>query len=244
MGSYFDAIVYYNSIERPCSKCGQLQAVKAWITRPVPSVVLCLRCAGLDHLVYLPSGDACLTRRAQKYSELSAVLMWFSKARKRNERQGILVEKKALAQAEESCQKDLARREKQQARDAIRRARADSRYQGQFCSKLQELYPGCPDEIASEITTHACEINSGRVGRSHNARNLDEYSIGLAVRAYIRHNMTKYDDYLYSEEYPREVARDYVKDEIDEIEAAWARGLAKDPDTDSSSDQASIPDER
>src|SRR5438067_10813534 len=34
---------------------------------------LCLGCADLDRLVYLPSGDATLTRRAKKASGLSAV---------------------------------------------------------------------------------------------------------------------------------------------------------------------------
>jgi len=57
---------------------------------------LCLPCADLDHLVYLPSGDAALTRRAKKHSTLSAVVVRFSRARSRYERQGILVEESAL----------------------------------------------------------------------------------------------------------------------------------------------------
>jgi hypothetical protein len=36
---------------------------------------LCLVCADLDHLAYLPSGDAALTRRAKKTSRLSAVAL-------------------------------------------------------------------------------------------------------------------------------------------------------------------------
>ena len=52
----------------------------------------CLRCAGMDHLVYLPAGDAALTRRAKRASDLSAVVVRFSRARKHYERQGILVE--------------------------------------------------------------------------------------------------------------------------------------------------------
>src|SRR5262249_8046880 len=35
---------------------------------------LCLTCADLDHLVYLPRGDTALTRRARKHSTLSAYL--------------------------------------------------------------------------------------------------------------------------------------------------------------------------
>jgi hypothetical protein len=54
----------------------------------------------MDHLVFLPSGDAGLTRRAHRASELSAVVVRFSRTRKRYERQGLLVEGAALAQAE------------------------------------------------------------------------------------------------------------------------------------------------
>jgi hypothetical protein len=63
---------------------------------------VCLRCAGMDHLVFLPSGDAGLTRRAHRASELSAVVVRFSRSRKRYERQGLLVEGAALAQAEQN----------------------------------------------------------------------------------------------------------------------------------------------
>jgi hypothetical protein len=57
---------------------------------------VCMRCAGLDHLEFLPAGDAGLTRRAHRASELSAVVVRFSRSRKRYERQGLLVEQAAL----------------------------------------------------------------------------------------------------------------------------------------------------
>ncbi len=59
-------------------------------------------CADLEHLVFLPAGDATLTRRAKDASDLSAVVVRFSRARRRYERQGIVVEEAALEQAEES----------------------------------------------------------------------------------------------------------------------------------------------
>ena len=44
---------------------------------------LCMSCAGLAHLVFLPPGNAALTRRASKYSALRAVLVrvppWFAR---------------------------------------------------------------------------------------------------------------------------------------------------------------------
>lgn len=58
---------------------------------------LCRVCARLDHLVFLPAGDARLSRRAKQASGLTAVVVRFSRSRKRYERQGILVERAALA---------------------------------------------------------------------------------------------------------------------------------------------------
>jgi hypothetical protein len=69
---------------------------------------LCLACADLDHLVYLPRGDTALTRRARKHSALSAVVVRFSRTRKRYERQGVLVEESALEQAGEECSAELS----------------------------------------------------------------------------------------------------------------------------------------
>lgn len=66
----------------------------------------CMECADMDHLVFLPSGDAALTRRAKRASRLSAVVVRFSRARKRYERQGILVEADALERAEAECLAD------------------------------------------------------------------------------------------------------------------------------------------
>jgi hypothetical protein len=60
---------------------------------------VCMKCAGMDHLVFLPSGDAGLTRRARKASLLSAVVVRWSRARQRYERQGLLVEPAALEAA-------------------------------------------------------------------------------------------------------------------------------------------------
>jgi hypothetical protein len=56
----------------------------------------CLRCVQLDHLVFLPAGDAKRTRQAHRASRLTAVVVRFSRTRKRYERQGLLVEPDAL----------------------------------------------------------------------------------------------------------------------------------------------------
>ncbi len=59
----------------------------------------CLDCADLAHLDFLPAGDATLTRRAKKLSQVSAVVVRWSRARRRYERQGLLVEPAAVEQA-------------------------------------------------------------------------------------------------------------------------------------------------
>jgi hypothetical protein len=60
----------------------------------------CLSCARLDHLVFLPAGDAKRTRRAHQASTLTAVVVRFSRTRRRYERQGLLVEPQAMAAGE------------------------------------------------------------------------------------------------------------------------------------------------
>jgi hypothetical protein len=77
-----------------CSGTGDLLIMQE--TGPV-----CLRCVGMDHLVFLPAGNAGLTRRAHRTSQLSAVVVRFNRSRKRYERQGLLVESTALAHAEQ-----------------------------------------------------------------------------------------------------------------------------------------------
>ena len=60
----------------------------------------CLRCVGLDDLEFLSAGDALLTRRAKAKSARHAVVVRFSKSRRRYERQGLLVEAHAVTAAQ------------------------------------------------------------------------------------------------------------------------------------------------
>src|SRR5258708_36057230 len=53
---------------------------------------LCLSCADLDHLEYLPRGDAALTRRPKRHSGLSAAVGRFRRARRRSGTRGSRVE--------------------------------------------------------------------------------------------------------------------------------------------------------
>lgn len=60
----------------------------------------CLTCVGLDDLAFLVSGNALLTRRAKAKSARHAVVVRFSRTRRRYERQGWLIEPQALDEAE------------------------------------------------------------------------------------------------------------------------------------------------
>jgi hypothetical protein len=157
---------------------------------------LCLSCADLDHLVFLPRGDAALTRRAGRHSRLRSVVVQWSRTRKRYERQGTLVEVAALAQAERECLSDAESRERRREREARDRETRDSRYLELFAQAIREQFPGCPSGAEVEIAEHACEKRSGRVGRSAAARSLDPGAVALAVRAHVRHNRTNYDEHL------------------------------------------------
>jgi hypothetical protein len=58
----------------------------------------CLSCVGLNDLKFVPPGNALLTRRAKAKSSKNAVVVRFSKTRRRYERQGVLVEVAALSE--------------------------------------------------------------------------------------------------------------------------------------------------
>jgi hypothetical protein len=79
-----------------CHRCGGSGDL-LMMENPGPA---CLRCVGLDDLEYLSAGDALLTRRAKAKSARYAVVVRFSRSRKRYERRGLLLEPQALAEAE------------------------------------------------------------------------------------------------------------------------------------------------
>ena len=182
---------------------------------------LCMTCADLDHLVFLGAGDAALTRRAKKASVLSAVVVRWSRSRKRYERQGILVEEAALEQAEQECLADEDARLRRRERDRERRAGEDVELQARMAAEIARLFPRCPTERAEAIARHAALRGSGRVGRSAAGRALDEQAITLAVVASVRHQDTAYDSLLMSG-VPRDVARDRIRPDIDRILASWS----------------------
>jgi hypothetical protein len=85
-----DLVVFITRSDGECTECKEAFGRGNWIFLD-DGKPFCMRCAALDHLEHLPPGNATLTRRAGKYSPIRAVLVQWSRARKRYERQGILV---------------------------------------------------------------------------------------------------------------------------------------------------------
>jgi hypothetical protein len=179
---------------------------------------LCLVCADLDHLVFLPSGDMALTRRSTKYSRLHAAVLQWSRARKRYERQGVLIESEALERAEAECFSDAERRERERERRRIRDVEIDRKYIAAFADQIRQLFAKCPATEADLIAEHACRKYSGRVGRSAAAKEFDPQAIRLAVAAAIRHRYTNYDELLLNgieRHAARQMVRAALEDQLD-----------------------------
>ncbi len=202
-----------------CSQCNR-ELWKGELLTMQGNQPLCMECADLDHLVFLGSGDAALTRRATKHSSLWAVVVRFSRSRGRYERQGVLVQPEALEKAEEECLADADLRAARQARDAERRQFEDVELAARMAEKIRALYPGCPPEEAIGLAAHTAARGSGRVGRSAAGRALDDQALALAVAAWVRHRHTRYDELLMGGQ-ERAAARSQVREEMDKVLDRW-----------------------
>ena|SRR5450756_177283 len=180
---------------------------------------LCLACAGFGGLEFLAAGDVALTRRATKHSARNAAVVRFSRARKRYERQGVLVETSAMERAEQECAEDADERAAGRAREAVRRREEDSKLVARMAKQIGVLFPGRPAHELATIAEHTAVRGSGRVGRAESGRNLEERALTAAVIAAVRHNRTEYDKPL-AQGVDRATARQKVAHEIDGILAA------------------------
>ncbi len=219
----FDLKVFITqSKDTTCDECGETLGPNAWIFLNGEKGANCLSCADLDHLIFLPSGDAALTRRSRKYSALSAVVLKWSRARKQYERQGLLVEEAAIEQAEQECFADKDARERRKERNVLIRSEMDQIYVDQFSTRIKELYPNCPKGKATIITHHACQKYSGRIGRTSQAKHFSPEAIKLAVIAHIRHQKTPYDK-LLSRGIDRCEAREQVAPIVNKLLSRWVK---------------------
>jgi hypothetical protein len=216
-----DLVVYEKvSEEGNCSECG-VELLKGDYLLMEKAKPLCLACADLDQLVFLPAGDAALSRRARKHSALAAVVVRFNRPRKRYERQGLLVSEKALVRAEDECAADAPARAEARARAAVAREAEDREFVAALARAVSQRYPGCLAGDARQIAEHTGRRSSGRVGRSAAGRALDGAAVDLAVIAHIRHVHTNYDELLMRGT-ARLDARALVRQKIDAVLAKWA----------------------
>jgi hypothetical protein len=211
-----DLIVMEPIGEFVCVGCG---ATDGLLTEEERGPV-CLTCADLDHLVFLPSGDATLTRRARSQSTLSAVVVRWNRRRKRNERRGALVEADALERAERSLLTDADARARQRDRARERAVRQDAELVDHMTARIGELFPACPVDRARAIADHTALRGSGRVGRSAAGRALDDDALVAAVVASVRHEDTGYDAMLAAG-VPREEARTRIRGDVDAVLDRW-----------------------
>jgi hypothetical protein len=214
-------VVFMNLRAAQCAECGAEIEQNAMLMMEAEQP-LCLSCARLGGLEFVPSGDAALTRRATKYSQRSAVVVRFSRSRKRYERQGILVEDAALEKAEQECVQDAGERAAARARAAVQRCEQDRKLVAQMTGLIAKLFPGCPADEVAAIAEHTAVRGSGRVGRSEAGRNLDENALILAVGAAVRHNHTSYDE-LLARGVDRRDARRQIAGKVEEIQARWRK---------------------
>lgn len=177
---------------------------------------------GHEHVPGLRLAPLC---RALKIQHWPALVDWTGSRRRRKPViDGVLVpaaDAPALRAAVEARQA-RAKTPTQRTRDRERRQHRDVE---RFTAAILQRYPSCPPDEASQIAEQACEIGSGRVGRSR----VVEDGVRAAVVAHVRHQHTDYDDLL--SDHPnyevrqgaREEVRRAVAPEINAILAAWER---------------------
>ena len=214
-----EIVVFIVRRDTKCGECGAELGKSSWI-RVENDKALCMSCADLAHLEFLPSGNTALTRRATKHSPLRAVVVQWARARNRYERQGILVTREAIERAEAECLADEERRARQRERAAAHREVEDREYEAAVAEKLKAMFPGCPPNEIARIAGWTCQKHSGRVGRSAAAKEFDPQALRLAVIAHLRHEHTRYDELLMRFG-DRAQAREMVRGKIEEILARW-----------------------
>jgi hypothetical protein len=202
-----------------CAECGRSGGL---LCMEGPGA-LCLRCAELDHLLYLPAGDAALTRRAKAAGGLRAVVVRFHRSRGRYERQGLLVEQAALEQAEAQCLGNEEARARRRAREQARREAWDETFERDLAREVLRLFPGCPEPRAAAIARDAAARGGGSVGPRAADGGLPSEAVAREVGAAVRRQDTRYEA-LRMAGVPRLDARAEVQPVVEAVLERWRRG--------------------
>lgn len=173
---------------------------------------ICLDCTGLGHLVFLPSGDANLTRRTTRASGVTGVVYRMNTRRRRYQRQGILTEQRAVELAARQCLED----------DDLtpRRLRVDDALRREIADHIRAQFPGCPPLRAEAIAFYAAV-------RRRACRNRDSAADPDFVRAAVTNSVRRIDtdyDRLLLTGLERADAERAVQNRVDDTLRTWISG--------------------
>lgn len=183
-----------------CDNCGGIH-------KPIVSTNgggFCLDCAGLGHLVYLPAGDAALTRRTTKTARLTIAV---GRVHTRRSREGVLAEQRDIEHAAQQC---LADDHRNAHTDDLGRTIADG---------IRAEFPGCPPARAGGIARFLAVYG----GYSPNACKHPDTICEWAA-ASVRHIDTGYDNLILSGVGPVDACR-RVQPRVDDILGTWRSGI-------------------
>jgi hypothetical protein len=146
---------------------------------------------------FLPRGDAFVTRQVKKGPHW--ILMGQYNSRRRyTPVKGVYAPRTSIEAAKQAAIATEVKREQQRQKSQLRREKVEDDYQNRFeqaCLQFLHFDPThaqLAKEIAVGATAWACEKYSGRVGRTSLVDLSDKAD--LAVRAYLRHNYTDYEE--------------------------------------------------
>jgi hypothetical protein len=149
---------------------------------------------------FLGAGDQFLTRTVKRLGP-TWLLCRNDRRRRITRRLGVYASAANIRKAEELALQTEVSREEKRKRGARTRAQQEDRYCQEFrAAALKHLdfapeHTALAEEIATATAERACQVGSGRVGRT-SLLPLEE-KVALAVRAHLRHNVTRYDDALF-----------------------------------------------
>jgi len=220
-----DLVVHILSMDSICAECHCEIAAETMLAVQ-DGRITCLKCAGLEHLVLLKSGNATLTKRATEQFG-RRIIVWRVFKTRPAIRRGVLVDNQALERADAQCAADNEQRARNRRKQKARRLMEDEAFVAKFAEKIEELFPNCPAEEREAIARHACARGSGRVGRSAGGKALEEAAVIAAVKAHIRHVHTPYDQLTGPDPAVRSWAHDHVRPQVNEIFDQWRKGAAE-----------------